>query len=160
MKKYIIITITIIYITANIFSQSIFTELYIGTNQIIDIQFQNEYNNITTNYEWQQLVLKYSEIWKNQLQLEYNRLYNYLENDEKMEFQQLHIDWKNYIEQYTYFIENNINLTIIGKENYLKYAYSVMMKYRDKAIEYLQIYYSMQLKDGYELDYVEIKLAE
>ncbi|WP_253694638.1 MULTISPECIES: hypothetical protein [unclassified Treponema] len=158
MKKVLLILLILI-INIPCFSQVINID-YFPKNNDIDKQYEIDMQSWSTNYEWQIIIGKYSSIWERQMYLEMERLISIIPHFEK-KIRKNQKKWEETIEQDFKLIAANVDFNKIGREVYIgEYCTARIELYRNKAIYYLCLYYTIKDQISEDNLYTDIKKTE
>lgn len=109
----------------------------------IDKQYNTEINNWKNLYEWDSLILKYSNLWSNEMNNVYNQVLQKLNTDQRNVLIDSQNKWKEHIEtekkllRSVLYKSNSDNL--IGREGYYHAATYFMFEIRERVF-YLRTY--------------------
>lgn len=141
MKKIALIIINLIL--CSILSAQVVNLQYFPKDNEIDIQYEKESKNAKTISELDAVTVKYLEIWDKQMNNEMNRLIDLLPA-QKEEIEENHALWLNLKKEDNLFINRNLNLNKVGKQPLVEYKIEMMKLYRERAVYYFCLYYSIK----------------
>ena len=158
MKKLFLILLVLI-ISIPCFSQVINKD-YFPKNNEIDKQYEIDMQSWVTNYEWQSIIGKYVSIWEKQMYLEMERLISIIPKFEE-EIRQNQKKWEETLKQDFKLIAENVDFNKIGREVYIgEYCAERIELYKNKAMHYLCLYYTIKDQISENTLYTDIKLAK
>lgn len=154
MKKVITICIFLFVCSLNCFSQVINSGYFPKDNEI-DKQYEVDMQKWTTNYEWQETVGKYKDLWKKQMYLELERLISIIPESESI-IRENQKKWEDSIENDYALVRNNVNLNLVGREIYIgEFSGNLINLYKERAKYFLCLYYTILDQTSEDIWYTE-----
>ena len=139
LKKFLTILFVLV-ISAGAYSQVINRSYYPIDNEI-DLKLEELKQNGTNTTEWISAIGKYTEIWKDQMNKEMNRLISVVPGQKKaiLKAQAL---WLQNLESNKNLAAATIDMNKIGRESRQNFDVEIMNQYRERAIYYFTLYYT------------------
>lgn len=142
MKKSFLFFLVLFVSPLCSYAQIINSEYFPVENEI-DEHYKIDNQKWVSNYEWQLIIGKYTELWKSQMYLEMERLISIIpESETKIRENQR--KWEETIESDYNLVSENVNFNLVGRENYIgEFSGGRIDLYREKAKYYLCLYYTI-----------------
>ncbi len=154
MKKVFIFVLSV-FVCSNYCFAQVINKDYFPLDNEIDRQYETDMQKWTTNYEWQETIGKYINLWKTQMNLEMERLISMIPESESV-IRENQKKWEESVESDYSLVWDNVNMNFVGREVYIgEFSGNKVNLYKERAKYFLCLYYTIMDQTSDDLCYTD-----